>query len=210
MTSSVYADIWSDILDILKNMYGVQDSQLTELQKITGVEKNIHTDLSGNFGYGNLSDKDMSQYNWSNSSWESVMNMSGGSDAFKAAQKKYDSLYKSKEPKDLGKVVTERTKALYKQSKEINRAALAASSYSFTEITEHMQTVKDILAQLEQHPEEKAAVDLNARLTAELCFIQLEMLKQQNMQTQILATTSQASVNGLSDQAEFLKVDEPK
>ena len=53
---------------------------------------------------------------------------------------------------------------------------------------------------------EKASVDINTRLVAELGFIQIEILRQQNIQNQLSKQPmTQGHVNDMSDQSQFMK-----
>jgi type IV secretion system protein VirB5 len=198
----------SDIYDLQKQTFDVANSQLTDLGSINNLAQNtlneLKGDLTGKFGYGNLSDSELKQYTYSNDDWEDVLSMSNANADFKAAQQRYAELYSTPE-KVQG--VTSLVQTQYQQGRSISRAALAASSESYNLVAEHMQSVKDILSKLEATDHtvtEKEALDLNARLIAELCFIQLEVLKQQNIQNQITATNSQAGINGQSEQGDFL------
>jgi type IV secretion system protein VirB5 len=200
---SMLSDIFGVNTDILENNVD-QLTELTDLNQVATDNLNeLKNDLTGKFGHGNLTDKDLAQYTWSNDSWESALSMSNKSPEFRAAQQRYADMYET--PKEITGV-SSLTQTQYQQSRDINRAALASSSYSYTLISEHAESVKNILAKLEAKDKltEKEAVDLNARLIAELCFIQLEMLKQQNIQTQLVATFTQTNVNSLSEESQFL------
>lgn len=188
-------------IDQLKNLSAVNNKQFGFLQK----------NLQGNYGYGGLLNDNnaLNQRQWSNDSWVDVLNESnnGHVSAFTAAQKKYDQLYPVVNP---DKIVSTRSqnnlaRTYYQQSSEISRAALAASSYSYDKLNEHIKNLHDMLAKLDSQTSEKAAIDINARLVAELGFIQLELLRQQTMQNQLIATQTQGEVNGMSDQAKFMQ-----
>lgn len=203
---SVNADDISDILNILNNIYQVQNQYMPQLPTINNT---LTSNLQGNFGYGNLlnTQSDLNQMLWSNNSWQDVLNNVGGGNAqqFSLAQQAYANLYPIVDSNQIGQTLTNNdlTRIQYNQQSSISRAALAASSYSYNDINQHIQNIHNILAMLENQPSEKAAIDLNTRLVAEISFIQLEELKQQDIQTQIIATQSQGTVNSLSDSSKF-------
>lgn len=210
-------DDLTNVLNVLTQIYGVENQSLpASLQQLQNLNNSISNNLSGNFGYGNYlnTQNDLNQMQWSNSSWQDVLNLVGGGNTqqFAAAQQAYANLYPTVNSNQIGQTLTNNdlTRIQYQQANNINRAALAASSYSYNDINTHLQNIHNMLSMLESQPSEKAAVDLNTRLVAEISFIQLEMLKQQDIQTQILATNSQGNVNSLSDQSKFNQWNPPQ
>lgn len=191
------------------------NTQIKELNNLNSINKNqygfLQKNLNGNYGYGNFMNDKPSLYRrqWSNDNWTDVLkaSSSGHASSFSNAQRKYDELYPVR---DASAILTTRSESNlqrthYKQSHEISRAALAASQYSYDQLNEHIKNLHEMLGTLEKEKTEKAAMDMNARLVAEIGFIQLEMLRQQNIQTQLLATQMQGDVNGMSDQAQFMQ-----
>lgn len=204
------------IIAALMKIFNVDIKQLDELNSLKDVSNRtldeLRHDLSGNFGYGNLLNTpyDLNKKLWSNDSWFDVLNRvsTDKTSAFAKAQDEYAKLYPVVNADQIG--TTQKngglTRIFYEQNSNISRAALAASSYTFNQINQHIQNIHDILLKLESQPSAKAAIDLNTRLVAELSFIQLETLKQQTMQTQISATQTQNQVNGMSNESKFLQM----
>lgn len=213
-TNSYAIDV-GGITTWLQRTYGINldikklDEQIQRTQQSTLLE--LQHDLRGNFGYGNLfnSPQDLINRQWSQGSWLDALNQVNTSQtsAFVQAQQAYAKLYPLVSPDLIAGSLKEGSlkRNYYTQSSEINRTALAASSYSYNQINQHLQRMHSILAELEHQPSEKAAIDLTARLIGEVGFIQLEGLKQQNIQNQITATESQNTVNGMSDQSRFMQ-----
>lgn len=172
--------------------------------EIIDLLEKINGDLKGKYGHGTLTAADLAQYQDPiKDKWASVLSQSNSSAEFKNAQKAYASLYATDEDIE---GVSELSKARYQQSRDINRAALAASSISYDKMNDHLNNIKSILAKLESSDEItiKEAMDLDTRLVAELGFLQLQSLQQSDIQTQLIATKSQAGVNGLHEQSKFL------
>ncbi len=203
---SVKADDLGDILTILNS---INQAQTQYMPSLPNINNTLTSNIQGNFGYGNLLNtaSDLNQMQWSNSNWQDVLNNVGGGNAeqFSLAQQAYANLYPTVSVNQIGQTLTNNdlTRIQYGQQSSISRAALAASSYSYNDLNQHMQNIHNILAMLESQPSEKAAIDLNTRLVAEISFIQLEELKQQDIQTQLIATQSQGTVNSLSDSSKF-------
>ena len=86
----------------------------------------------------------------------------------------------------------------YSQKGQTYKAALATSAYSYDDINNQIKKIETVLAQVDdagKNQNEKAAIDLNSRLVAELGFIQLQMLKLQSIHTQMDATKNQGELN---------------
>lgn len=211
---SAYAG-WGDVVDVLTEILGINKEQLGQLKDINQLgQKSLDEfkrDLSGNFGYGSLlnTPDDLKKRLWSNDRWMDVLkNVSNDkTSAFSKAQEEYAKLYPVVSPDAIASTLKDGglTRTFYTQSSQISRAALAASSFSYDQLNQHIEAIHSILTKLDSQPSTKAAIDLNTRLVAELSFIQLEMLKQQTVQTQLHATQSQNQVNGMSSESKFMQ-----
>ena len=165
--------------------------------------------LNGNFKYGAFqnSDTENALRKITPNSWSDALSQSShGNDAYNAAYNNYKKIYAINASDKIAPSLGQKNliRNHYERSTEVNRAALAASEASFDQINKHIETLSTMLKELDTHPEEKAASELNARLVAEIGFIQLETLRQQTIQNQLMAMQSQGFVNGRSDQADFL------
>lgn len=221
-TSSAYATMpVIDYTEIYKTVQLIKDveSQLDQLQKQYNELQNIknfnsqqldffNKNLMGNFGYGDLFNgaSDLSNRQWANDRWIDALSESstGHGGAFSDAQKRYEDMYPVRNADSIG--ATDLGRTYYQQSSQISRTALAASSYSYDQINDHIKTLHDMTEQLEKEKSEKAAIDLNARLVAEIGFIELEILRQQTIQNQLVANKQQGEVNGISDQTTFMQI----
>lgn len=204
---------------LLEKMLALQAAQLPNLAKLPDqlheLEREntqlsiLKTYFSGNTGIENLFNgkAEMDQRLWANPQWESLLKAEGGGSyqSLSNLQRQYAKRYPVINENNIGQTLTDDDliRAYYAQSKAINQAALASSAYSYNQLQGHTQSIHGLLSHLKDTPTEKASMDMNARLLAEVSFIQIEMLRQQTIQNQLLATQAQASVNGLSDQAKF-------
>lgn len=206
-----FADDLSGILDVLNQLYGVQSQQLPHLAEMEQTSNAILQNLQGQYGYGGWQNHpaDLKARQWMNDNWEDALNETSSSNtqAFLSAQKAYDALYPVEKPSEMGNGLanTLLSKTSYGQTASVNRAALAASKYSLNTLNQHLEAVHDLLASLNHQTSEKASLDLNARITAEVAFIQLELLRQQTIQNQVIATRSESEVTGMSNENQFLK-----
>lgn len=217
LASQSFADFTAvEDIKVIENTYKILETandQLDKLKELKTVNENIQKELTGKYGFGNLlnSDDEIKNRKVTPNQWEDALKNSDGNKAYQSAFKNYNKIYKANSADKIAPASSSDKNHLikdhYERSQEINRAALAASEASFNEINQHIQNIHDMIAQLEDAskvPNEKAAVDLNARLVAENAFIQVEMLRQQTIQNQLLAMQSQSAINGMSDQADFL------
>jgi type IV secretion system protein VirB5 len=189
------------------------ERQLSQLDNISDLNRQqynfIQQNAHGNYGYGRLgnSETDLYKRQWSHNSWLDALNgaNNGHTSAFVKAENHYRTLYPVVDASHIAPSRSRNnlSRTYYDQSTKINRAALAASSQSYEQINDHIKNLHQMLLKLEDSPNEKAALDLNARLIAEIGFIQLEMLRQQILQNQLSATASQATTNGMSDESQF-------
>ena len=204
---------------LLEKMLLLQTTQLPNLAKLPEqlhelVKENtqlsiLQNYLSGDTGIENLLNgkSEMEKRLWANAEWESLLKAEGkGSyQSLSNLQQQYAKRYPVTSENNIGQTLTDSDliRTYYAQSKAINQAALATSAYSYNQLQGHTESIHSLLSHLKDTPTEKASMDMNARLLAEVSFIQLEMLRQQTIQNQLLATQAQANVNGLSDQAKF-------
>lgn len=137
---------------------------------------------------------------WSANDWNQVLGQaSGGNNTrFQELLTSYSKLYPNLQTQQTINDTT-LTNTTYQQRGETDNAALAASAYVYDEINTHINNLETILHMVDnanKNQNEKAAIDLNSRLVAELGFINLEMLKLQSIHTQMTATHDQADYNG--------------
>lgn len=163
--------------------------QLSEL-------KNEWEQLTKAYGMGKLYDDTGTQNArlWSANDWNDVINQAAGgnSSRFQELMSSYQKLYPSiKQGTNTNIPASQLVANSYTQMDKTNNAALATSAYTYDEVNKHIQELEGILAEVEKAPNEKAAIDLNSRLIAELGFIQLDMVKMQSVHTQMEATRNQ-------------------
>lgn len=214
------ATLPKELITLDKTYTQLQD-QYTRLGKmhdaINLTNKNLTDYLTGDTGIENYlnGSSDMNARLWSNDKWSDVLKASGGGNTqgFTQMQQHYSDMYPVVDKNKIGGddiKDTDLIRAQYEQQKDISRAALADSAYSYNTINQHIQNIKSILSQISNKSTEKASMDTNARLLAEVSYIQLEMLKNQDMQTQLMATESQGQVNGVSDESKFAQWNPPQ
>jgi hypothetical protein len=208
-----------DVVDsaLLQKMLALQSMQLPNLAKIPHLYHELFKQnvqlfllkrcLSGDSGLGELlnTDKDIAKRAWAHPNWESLLRSDEGTNyaSLIHLQQAYAKQYPVMSDDKVGLTDADLIRAHYRQSKAINLAALAVSAQSYNQLQDRTDQVQSLLNHLKDTPTEKGTMDMNARLLAEVTFTQIEMLRQQTIQNQLLATQAQSQVNGLSEQVRF-------
>lgn len=211
-----YADVM-DVLKILGNLYGINVDQLAALKDVKNLnealkevgEKQLSA-VTGHYNIGNLynSTSDQAERLWLNDNWQKLLqNASGGNAArFQELLKSYHDKYPMLAQTQITPFNSNTLKAkTYTDNARTNLAGLSVSEYSYNSVQDRIKKLQGLLNQIEQTPNEKASVDLQARILAEIGFVQLELLRLQSVQTQLTATQNQGMTNGTTQDTEFVK-----
>ncbi len=214
-------DPLDDILSILEDMEQVQAKMSGDTGNISTNTKEEYDELKDEwaaltraYGMGD-NPNDQNARLWSANDWNSVLEQASGgnADRFQQLMQSYAALYPTlqkgqTQPIDPSKLVN----TTYTQSGQTYNAALSSSAYIYDDINNRINKLETILAQVDdanKNQNEKAAIDLNSRLVAELGFIQLEMLKLQSVHTQMEATKDQGELNDDTLDKQFTDYQQP-
>lgn len=196
----------------MKNLSHISGEQLTGIHNILQSTKDqldfYQKTFSGINKYHQKfnSAEDLKRRQWS--SWNEILQgANAGQSAFNDAKTRYEQLFPvvPVEKVNFGHDKRGLKRAYYEQSQKVSRSALAASEVSFNGINAHLKALHELLNTAQEADTEKKAIDLNTRLVAEIGFIQIEMMRQQAVQNQLMAMKSQSNVNDASDEASFLQ-----
>lgn len=216
MTQPSFADP-IDILKMLGRLYGINVDQLTALKDVKHlnealkeVEEQQLSAVTGHYNMGNLynSVHDQSERIWSNENWQRVLEQaSGGNSArFQELLKSYRDKYPALSQTQITSLNPNSLKTkTYQDNSRTNLAGLSVSEYTYNNVNDRIKKLQGLLNQIEQTPNEKASLDLQARLLAEIGFVQLELLRLQSVQTQLTAMHNQGLTNGTTQDAGFVK-----
>lgn len=209
-TANVYAsggDPLTEILDILEEMESTQTKMSNDTGNIStntqdelNEAKSEWAKLSQSYGMSDTA-SDQSARLWSANDWTSVLQQaSGGNNArFQQLMQSYSQMYPSLQTNQTTSIDPKTlVDTTYNQQGENYNAGLSASAYTYDDINDRINKIETLLAEVDdanKNQNEKAAMDLNSRLVAELGFIQLEMLKVQSIRTQVETTKDQSDLN---------------
>ena len=93
----------------------------------------------------------------------------------------------------------------YKKKRAVNEAVTVQTTYAFDELSKHIKTVHELSAKIESSSNEgtKSALDLNARLLAEIAYIQVQSLKLQALMSQQNAQNAADDIWAESERSRF-------
>lgn len=86
----------------------------------------------------------------------------------------------------------------YTKLAKTTNMALAASEYTYHDVNQRVRNLEHLIQIIDdssKNANEKAAIDLNSRLIAEVGLIQIEMLRLQSIQSQVQASEQQDMLN---------------
>jgi len=203
--------------------YGAYTQLIIEIQKLKSMvdltknmKSQLHGDitdeikqLTGQYGFGDLdnSASDLTNREWSPDNWQNALKgLSGGNAArYKELVKEYREDNKPLSESEFAKGTTKAQAKQYEKQVAVNQASQVQASYAFNDIKHHLQTVHDLSQKIDdpKNKNAKSAMDLNARLTAELAYISIQELKMQSVLNQQLARSEQDKIAAESRQASF-------
>lgn len=191
-----YADQFDDIMKALVKIEEYTSGTEGYTEAINSLNADEFTELAKHFGYGDLlnSDDDLNARKWSPDTWNSALQgLSGGNDdRYKQLVDEYQQNHPYLSNEDMQKGASSAYAKNYEQQVETNRAAIAHASYSFEAVNEHLDNIKELSSQINKAENPKAIEEINARINAEVAYLQVEQIKSMAIMNEQLAQ-SQAS-----------------
>lgn len=185
--------------EIMKQLYKIAESTSgtqTATEAIDALNDKEFQALAAHFGYGDLlnSDDDLNARKWSPDTWDSALQgLSGGNDdRYKELVDEYQQDHPYLSSDDMKKGASDAYATNYEQQVDTNRAAMAHASYSFESVNEHLDNIKELSSQINKAENPKAIEEINARISAEVAYLQVEQIKSMAIMNEQLAQ-SQAS-----------------
>ena len=186
--------------DLLNETYRNAQSQLLAAQQLTN-------DSQGSYGIGSFLNgaKDLFDREWSPASWQRTLSGLSGANPqrYNALINAYQANHPTLPKRDFRNGASLSNTQLYQQDKDLNQAAVVNASYSFNDIQKHLSTIHLLSSKIDQLKNIKASSDLNARLLAEVAYIQTQELKMQVILNQQIAQQNSDKIKHQSDSAQF-------
>lgn len=197
----------------LKDQYDTVKKQYDTMNHQYSVMQDQYNSITGNYGWGNLKNSlnDLKKdREWAASDWQSALKgLSGGNAA------RYQELVAQYQSSNKLSVVESDTfqagadpvlAESYDNQVKTNQASSAQASYEFSDINRHFEDLHELTAGIEnaqKNHDLKSAMDLNSRISAEIGFIQVEMLRMITVLNQQVAQMQAAQINRQTQIAQF-------
>ena len=193
-------------LDQLRSQYRtLNDTYLTAKNQLDSVNR-LKEMNSGHYGFGELENGLDQLKSWQSptSTWdEALRSLSGGNpERYDALVKAYEANHPVLSEANTARFMSAPEATRFKEDKAVNRAVQVQTTQAYNEINKHMEALQTLSKQIEKTANTKGAIDLNARLMAEIGFIQLMSLRLQTLMSQQVA---QESLSELQDRAEIAR-----
>ncbi len=195
-----------DQYDTMKAQYDLVNKQYTQMQK-------QYDSLTGNYGWGDIKNSVEDLKNdreWAASDWQSALKgLSGGNEA------RYQELLSQFQDNNKQSVASKETYLQgadpvlaegYDNQVKTNQASSAQASYEFEEINQHLEDLHDLTAAIEdaqKNNDLKSSVDLNSRISAEVGFVQIAMLRMVTVLNQQVAQLQSMQLNQQTQMSQF-------
>ncbi len=213
--AAMYANALEQFKELKKHTDAIRKTYLRTKEQ-TEAMKQLKQLNSGHAGFGDLKNtlQDLKDRQWSPETWEDALqNLAGGNKA------RYDALVKAYEKNndflsddEFLKGASKANLKQYKKKRAVNEAVTVQTTYSFNELNKHIQTVHTLSAKIEgsSNQSTKSALDLNARLLAEIAYIQTESLKLQALMGQQNAQHAADDIWEESERSRFNQLPDEK
>lgn len=197
----------TNILDSQMQSLGVQQDTLTSQHNIEDLMKQVHTSVTGNYGWGNYQFHDYQSYGDNARDWSKVLGMADsghGDGALGQMMNGIANQFPSDRSTYNRSVTDANSQKYYALKSQTILAARAASELDYNKIQDQISYQQMLQQQIEHVGDLKGAVDLNNRIQVEGNLINLEILRQVSLLNQQQAISDQASVNTALTNARFL------
>ncbi|GAB4393788.1 MAG: hypothetical protein Tsb005_13530 [Gammaproteobacteria bacterium] len=212
------------IINQLARLYGLNLQQLDNLQQLNNVNQlleNTSNDLlgqaqqqvaatTGHYGLGMLfnSNADRDAHLWSAAQWQQALQQASGGNSARLQQLmgSYSQQYPALLANQIVPDNPQHPKAQhYLRQTKTNQLALASSQFTYEQINQEVHKIQTMVDKIENTANQKAALDLNNRMLAELGYIQLELLRLQATQAQVNNLQTQTVLNGVANDSQFIQ-----
>ncbi len=187
----------------LKKQYDVLSQQKTILEEVKG-------SVSGHYGYSNLyENKSLSDWQHAGGNFNALL--SGDFKSGDPLKDEYNRLLKefsAQSGSDIfNKDVSKDKVTLFDLMSKTTTASRASNQLSFNKIDEEIKLLDSLQKEIENSPNEKATMDLLARINVEQAKLTAYQIKSGAMDRELIALKQQEEINGDVWSSKFLKVD---
>ena len=195
------------ILDELVTTY-LKDLDLEIIQQaLQEASEGQLTALTGTTTLGNFLNDQAAQEarEWSPSEWASAV--SGGNNSrYKQLLEDYQKAHPSLSTSNASLGMSSENATDYQQQVDTNQAASTHATYAFNEANQHLENIDDLSKQSNEASDTKHIQDLNARMNAEIAYLQVEVIKGIAVMNQQMAQQQATEIHDKTEAAKFNQI----
>ncbi len=94
----------------------------------------------------------------------------------------------------------------YQQQVDTNQAASTHATYAFNETNKHLENIDALSKQINETSDTKHIQDLNARMNAEIAYLQVEIIKGIAVMNQQMAQQQATEIHERTEAAKFNQI----
>lgn len=201
-----YAHMIQELAQLEKQYQVLQDAYKNAQDQLSQ-QKKLVSDSEGHYNVGSMlnGQGDLTQREWSPNTWDAALHgLSGGNpDRYNQLLSDYKKNHPTLSPEEFQKGASGPLAQVYQQQINTNQAADVNATYAFNDIQQSLKNVHELSEQIEKSPNTKASMDLNARLLAEVAYIQIQELKMQAILNEQVAQQNSEKISAETESAKF-------
>lgn len=142
---------------------------------------------------------------WSPSEWANALS-GGNNDRYKQLLEDYQKAHPTLNASNASLGMSSENATDYEQQVETNQAASTHATYAFNETNKHLENIDQLSKQINETTDTKHIQDLNARMNAEIAYLQVEIIKGIAVMNQQMAQQQATEIHDRTEAAKFNKI----
>lgn len=142
---------------------------------------------------------------WSPSEWASVVS-GGNASRYKQLLEDYQAAHPTLSATQASEGMSSENVTDYQQQVETNQAASSQATYAFNNTNAHLETINQLAEKINEEKDTKHIEDLNARMNAEIAYLQVEVIKGIAVLNQQIAQQQATEIHDKTEAAKFNQI----
>lgn len=200
-------------LEFIKDYNFIMEGyQLTMKELQTAMQGDIASQLTAMTGITDLGsllngEEEQDARKWSPSEWAQVV--SGGNGArYQELLEQYQKMHPTLSTSEASEGMSSANATDYQQQVETNQAASSQATYAFNNSNAHLETINNLAEKINEESDTKRIQDLNARMNAEIAYLQVEVIKGIAVMNQQMAQQQATDIHDRTEAAKFNQIPE--
>ena len=193
----------------LKQQYDQLVDQVKTAKSQLSNGKEQLKNITGNYGMGSLqnSTQDLENRKWTASSWQDTLKgiAGGNADRYNKLLEEYKKNHVVVNDDQFRQFRSEDSTKSYQESVQTNEAVATIARDQFSKVDDYMTKLHELGAEVEKtkNKNTKSAIDLNTRVTQELGYIMIEVVRMQTALANLQAANQSKIIQTQSSSAKF-------